>query len=64
VTKGTQRESWETNLGSQGTLPKTSSPKRGQLTLSQGRMKKGDDNAVDDDENQRVTRSSDSDTVP
>jgi hypothetical protein len=60
VIKGVQGESWKTTLGSQGTSPKTAimtALKKGQLTLPQGMMKKGDDVAVDEDDDDAVRTS-------
>ncbi len=46
------RESWKTTLGSQGPKRKQlqRQPKKSQLTLSQDKMKKGDDVANDIDD--------------
>jgi hypothetical protein len=50
VAKDAQRESWKTTLNPRGLNENrhSDSLKKGQLTISQGKMKRGDDAADDD----------------
>ncbi len=60
MAKCARGDSWKTTQGSQGTLLNrhSESLKKGQLTLSQGMVKTGDDIAVDDDDDALKTSKS------